>query len=299
MSDMFSNVQGEMWDALVKTRPEMLFLIGDLCYTDTFSKTDEAQLWRRFAQSRNQFAVYKMKNLIPTLATWDDHDFGGNNLGREYQFIESSTTNFMTYVAQDVWQNGPLSRGPGVSHCFEAFGLRFQLMDARTFRSQRTATNDNTHWGAAQEEWLLASLDRETRPTFIMNGSQIYGGYMQKDSYEFNHFESLRRITSELRRVSSPVIYVSGDIHASELMRIESEQLGYETFEITSSGIHSFINPFDASYVNPRRLAAKMDFNFTVIEAAAVGPDRVDLGITAYGRNRKVFYTHTASVARG
>ncbi len=298
-ADPLAGSQGNMWDSVVAAKPEMIFFIGDLCYSDFYGATDEAKLWARFANSRNKLKYYKMKSLIPTLFTWDDHDFGANNTGRDYPYITGSTRNFYSYIAQDPFAtNSPIVRGPGVANSFNAFGLNFALMDDRTFRANRTDKQDLTHWGQQQEEWLIDNLSTQQRPTFLLNGSQVFGGYLAKDSYEYNHPQSLQSMLQRIQQVESPVIFGSGDVHFSEVMKLEKSLLGYESLEIVSSGIHAVISPFGGLKKNPRRLKGQKALNFTIVETSDVTASGVQLDITSIGTNSKIHYQHSTRVDR-
>ena len=99
-----------------------------------------------------------------------------------------------------------------------------------------------------------------------MNGSQFFGGYLKKDAFEFWHLDNFKDVCRELSKQEAPVVFASGDVHFTEYMRIEPEILGYPTFEIVSSAIHSTTIPFNhLRKKNPRRINANSANQFTVV----------------------------------
>lgn len=239
MKDNKQAEREEMWDNITITMPDMVFLIGDTCYSDNGnSAADEAGYWRRYCETRSLISHFRQKKLTPTLAIWDDHDFAGNNADSTFQLKASNKELFKLF-----WDNEPqekvLLKGPGISQIFTAFGQRFFMMDSRYYRSPRTQTNRPVQWGTEQELFLFENMAKNKTPVWLMNGSQFFGAYLQKDAFEFWHLENFKDVCRELSRQEAPVVFASGDVHFTEYMQIEPEVLGYKTFEITSSAIHS------------------------------------------------------------
>ena len=46
-----------------------------------------ARLWRRHAEARMTLEIYYSKRLYPIFATWDDHDFGKNDAGKQFPYV--------------------------------------------------------------------------------------------------------------------------------------------------------------------------------------------------------------------
>lgn len=268
MNDYFHRKR--MWSSLSEQKPDMMFFIGDSVYADHPSRierraADPRQLWERFVESRNKLAVYKMKDLIPILAVWDDHDFGSNNSNRHYPYVNESKHNFLTFFAQDGRDNG-LEHGPGISMKFEAFGKDFYFLDGRSFRTAEKETNPSV-LGQDQEGWLFSHLRGSSRPAWLITGSQWFGGYFEKESYEHTHPFSFKTFLRDLKNTGARVQFVSGDVHFSEVMEIEADILGYTTLEICSSSMHSLAFPgWHRTKHNPRRIKASSSHNFTLVQ---------------------------------
>ena len=296
MMDVLEAFQDAMWNALSASKPEFMFFIGDSSYTDIGGGDNAKDHWRRHIESRRTFNVFKWKRLVPVYATWDDHDFGGNNvdgtLSRKLQSLKA-------FKAMWGWvPRGPGSLGPGVSGHVDLCGQRFFLMDDRFFRDPK-GTAKGRQWGAQQEGWIMTELAKSSAPAWIMNGGQFFGGYLGKESFEYDHPTELATITRTLKEIEAPAVLVSGDVHFSEVMKIEKAQLGYETFEVTSSSILSTTNPIqDTKKVNPRRLTSTWHHNFVVIDSEARKPGALDFRVRSIGRGVKVYFDKTLSVRR-
>jgi alkaline phosphatase D len=291
MSDFYRNACVKMWDALHNQNPDVTFLIGDTVYAD-HSDGKPLSVWGRYVDVRNRIGIFRHKNLTPILASWDDHDFGKNNADGSYHQKAFMRNLFATFWMYPEERNYNL--GGGVYQDIKLFGHKFYLMDCRYFRSS------TTHFGADQEDKLFADLQNDNTPTWLMNGSQFFGGYLKQDSYEYHQNASFRQFGQKLKTVNAPVVFVSGDIHYSELMHIEPQILGYRTFEITSSSIHSFTFLQQHNFRrNPRRLekCATSKHNFKVIEIDN-RTSEFKFKVTCMGDEKKYYYQKSLEVVR-
>lgn len=245
--DSFQKEQKIMWSQIWAAKPQMLFLIGDNVYADKKlghkGPAKPTDIWKRYVETRRTLEAFKKETLIPTLAIWDDHDYGANNGDRDYPYKTESAQIFRVFFAQDEVDN-VLEKGPGTSFFFTAFQQGFIFLDNRSFRSPNGEKSpDQTHWGALQERWLLSKLNYSNRPVWIINGDQIFGGYHDFESYEGNHPSSFKQMMRALSKKASPVVFLTGDRHLAEIMKIEPKVLGYTTYEFTTSGVHANVYP--------------------------------------------------------
>lgn len=285
MRDTKVNLQSSMWAALEGSEPDLLFMLGDNVYVDDGDgKVTEEKIWRRYVETRNTLDLYQLPKLIPTLATWDDHDFGENNTFGSTYWKDASRIVFRALYAQDALVP-EVSWGPGVATSFSAYGQRFYLMDNRSFREGKTF--GKTHWGSAQEKWLFNSLENNKSPAWLMNGSQFFGGYRMGWSYEGNHATSFKKMLARLKKIKAPVLFASGDVHYSEVMRVEKDHLGYESFEITSSSMHS--NAKAPKKGNKRRITSTGAYNF-VIANTEVLESGLGLELKSIGSGSKTLF---------
>lgn len=287
--DTKAEFQSPMWQSLIQTKPDLMFLLGDNVYVDDETNDNhdplsEERLWRRYVETRLTLDLFHMQNLIPTLATWDDHDYGLNNAYGETPYREASTYVFQTLFAQDALMP-EVTWGPGVAVSFSAYGQRFYLMDSRSFRTEPLIGKN--HWGTAQDEWMLGNLASAADPGWILSGSQIFGGYREGWGFEKTHPELLKKILKQISKIEAPVLFGSGDVHYSEVMKIESELLGYETIEITSSSMHSKAS--QPRVGNQRRVVSTGEYNFVLAEVDVVDK-ALNMNLRSYGSGTNQFF---------
>jgi alkaline phosphatase D len=295
MSDDFPDVQRDMWRAMQAQQPDVIFVLGDAAYLDPQNKPPtEESLWRRHVISRSKMDVFLWKTLRPVISVWDDHDYGMNNAGHDFPLKQASAGMFRALFGSGEAEG--YEAGPGESKLLTLFGQRFFLMDCRSWRKAGEA-----HWGSEQEEWLLDRIGSGAEPAYLMNGSQYYGAYHGYDSFEKEHPRQLKRLMEALSDVEAPVVLCSGDVHFSELMRIGPEEMGYETYELTSSSIHSYYSQIKAEVENPRRLEFTKRYNFLTVDPRVTRPSaraRLELRVRSIGRANDQIYARALSVAR-
>src|SRR5690606_9845752 len=89
--DHYAKEQGDMWRSLANEKPDFILTIGDNVYGDrdqqTFYKEGVPShvLWKRYTEMRQKVDLYKLRELVPVVAVWDDHDYGVNDGDRRYK----------------------------------------------------------------------------------------------------------------------------------------------------------------------------------------------------------------------
>jgi len=278
--------QADIWKDLVSKKPQMLFFVGDSVYADRgapASGANPSHLWSRFCDARNTLDIFFSPRLIPILAVWDDHDFGLNDSNSEnYPFVEASQKNFLSFFAQEESHCEFLKRGPGISSALRFKNQLVILADDRSYRKPRGSKDRYAHWGQEQENWMLSLIEQTRGPSWIMNGSQVFPSVLWKESVSGEHKAQFKGFLNELSKRDSKVIFASGDVHYSEISRIETEAIGYETFEVTSSSMHSKSFPgFPDIVPNDRRIASTGSRNYVLV-GSTPRENGADLTVTSY-----------------
>ena len=266
--------KADIWQDLVDKNPQIIFFLGDHVYADHGAPLGATpyKLWERFCEARQTLDIFFAPRLIPILATWDDHDFGLNNAHSEnYPHVKKSQVNFLSFFAQDEDYCHFLRRGPGVSSAFQWNSQLFVLLDDRSFRKPKRSKDRYAHWGEEQEKWMLNLIRENSGPVWIMNGSQFFPQSIFQESVSRNHQVQFEGVMAELKNISSKIIFASGDVHYSEVSKIEKKFLGHETYEITSSSIHSKNSPGGLHVIpNSRRIAGTNSRNYIIVNSNIV-----------------------------
>lgn len=252
----------DIWDEFANQAPELAFFIGDNVYCDRKTLNEKVDvpdpqlIWERYVATRLRLSFYYQKKLTPVLATWDDHDFGANNATGSFPYATEARATFEAFFAQD--ETPDLRAGPGIARGFSAFGANFILLDGRSFRGESML-------GAEQRDWLRSQL--AALPTWVLTGTVWFGAYGEFDSFEGDFPQEFSEVMKIIKDSGAVAAFASGDVHYSELMDIEPAVLGYPTFEIVASSMHSLTFPGQhLRFTNPRRREADSTHNFVIFE---------------------------------
>jgi len=245
-----------IWDSIVEQKPDLFLMIGDNIYADT---DDMDVMKAKYAQLAAKPGFAKLRQSCPILATWDDHDFGRNDAGEEYEHKAESQRIFADFfeLADDA---GPRHR-PGVydAHLFGPPERRIQiiLLDTRYFRSSlvgRPKKNGDgvrppyrpnedesaTLLGEAQWQWLQEQLKVPAKLRIVATSIQFVSD--RHDWEKWNNFphERQRLIDLIAKTKAGGCVFVSGDRHMAELSMLKPGVDGapYPLYDLTSSGLN-------------------------------------------------------------
>ena len=251
----FQKVAERIWHQVESLKPDVILLAGDNVYADEWHFVGKkilpqaGQIWQRNVHTFQSLPLLKFKHLIPALTTWDDHDYGRNDGDKSWGEARDNWNpageakkSFGAFFSSSI-VNRHHQKGPGVSSRTDVLGHRFIFLDNRTFRTPGDQVHG--HWGKKQELFLMDQIENSPHPVLMVNGGQFFGGYLKKESFEYNHpshFQGFKERIRSLYRVNpdlAPFALISGDVHFSEIMRIEKEQFGFQTYEFTSSPWHN------------------------------------------------------------
>ncbi|MCB9741337.1 MAG: alkaline phosphatase D family protein [Alphaproteobacteria bacterium] len=213
-----------IFGAIAATNPDAFLFIGDNHYGNTDDLSALRQ-WYRWAHERPLRAELMMDT--PIYATWDDHDYVGNNTDGS-----ASGRGVALRVFEEYWANGRYGSeaAAGVYSTHRLGPVELVLLDDRYHRG-----NDGTLLGEAQTQWLLDTLEASDAPFKLLAcGSQFT---LDGSSDSWANFPDAQAALLEAiaTRGISGVVLLSGDIHRSELRWVPGAEGGYDLPELTSS----------------------------------------------------------------
>jgi alkaline phosphatase D len=214
-----------IFSSIAAEEPDLFLFIGDNHYANSDNLGALRWYYRRALELPERAALAAT---TPTLATWDDHDFTGNNTDGTEPGRDTALRAFGEY-----WANPSvgLDGTPGVFFSHTRGDVDLFVLDDRYHRG----LNDSM-LGSGQLQWLLDSLDASTA-TFklIASGSQ-WTGEGSGDSWA--SFLTERDIVFDFIREQriDGVVLLSGDVHRTELRLIDRSAAGsYSLPELVSS----------------------------------------------------------------
>ncbi|RMG67346.1 MAG: alkaline phosphatase family protein [Bacteroidetes bacterium] len=236
---------------VVDRQAELFIYLGDNIYGDT---EEMSVLQAKYQMLADKPEFQALRAAMPTVAVWDDHDYGANDAGRHYPKKDSSKAMFM-----DFWGVPATSlrrQHPGIygSHMFEENGQRLQLilLDTRTFRDHLLPNDgqgdhkndyrpnpnpDSTVLGEAQWAWLETQLQEPADLRIIASSIQFGHSYNGWESWTNIPHEQQRFLDLIARTRANGVVFISGDVHWGEISRREPERM-YPLYDVTASGIN-------------------------------------------------------------
>lgn len=247
-----------IFDLVVEHKPDLFIFLGDNIYGDSYSIDT---LRKKYQKLADKPSFQNLKRNTEIIATWDDHDYGWNDIGREYPLKEASKELFLEFFEEPDSSSRRDHAGIYHSYEYEIDGNHLQviLLDGRTFRDQLTPYNgeydddrrysfynndygihtnpDSTFLGDEQWTWLEEQLEKPADIRLIGSGTQFgieWNGYEAWANYPH---EQKRMIELIEKTKANGVIFLSGDVHYSELSKMTTDF--YPIYDFTSSGLSS------------------------------------------------------------
>lgn len=223
-----------IFESIRATQPDLMLWLGDNIYLRPVDWSTRGGFYRRYARDR---ALPELQSLLANThhyATWDDHDYGPNNSDRSFSLKGVALEAFI-----DNWVNPSygLPQLPGVFGQFTWNDIDFFLTDNRYHRApSRAPTGPDKHQlGPAQLEWLLDALTSSKAPfKVVVSGGQVLSPFDRFEGYAQHPDERDALIAGIADRRIEGVVFLSGDRHIGELVRVQLEGL-YPLYDYTSS----------------------------------------------------------------
>ena len=250
-----------LWNAILTNDPDLFLWGGDNIYSDT--DDHEKMKADYFLQKQNK-SYQKILDKMPVMGTWDDHDYGLNDGGKEWHFKEESQQLFLDFF--DVPENSQRRSREGVYHAevFNSAGgsVKVITLDTRYFRDELVRSDDpdkrykpstGNILGQKQWEWLASELEKSNADfNVIMSSIQILSvehGYETWGNFP-SEIEKLKELIVSSK--AKNVILLSGDRHISEFSKKDVDGLNYQLFDFTSSGLNNNWETFSGEPNNNR-----------------------------------------------
>ena len=231
--------------SVVEKQPDLFVYLGDNIYGDT---KDMKVLLGKYGLLSCKPEFQNLLQSCKVIATWDDHDYGTGDGGREYPKKEESKNIFL-----DFWNEPAVSErrnhlGIYTSYYYGDSAHRVQiiLLDSRTFRSPLIEdANENyvanydsstTMLGAVQWNWLKNELLKPAQIRIIGSGTQFARSHNGWEAWANFPLEQEKMFQTIKDASASGVIFISGDVHIAELSRMTPAGM-YPVYDMTSSGL--------------------------------------------------------------
>ena len=230
-----------LWKAVGEFDPQVWLWLGDNGYPDVIDGKLIKQNLPKDAFAKNYAALGKSEGMtvlekLPAghiMATWDDHDYGLNDAGKDWERKQDSKEAFGKFWKQEVRADGVYSSrdfGP------EGKRVRVILLDTRYNREDPGPAGDPL--GARQWKWLEEELGRPGANLVVIGSSiQVLAKQHRFEKWE-NFPKAKERLFALIRKSGAKgVVFVSGDRHHAEISKAAETSAGYPLYDVTSSGL--------------------------------------------------------------
>jgi alkaline phosphatase D len=248
-----------IWTPILADAPDLFILLGDNVYADT---DDPVELQAAYNALGNIPGFARLRQSTPIMATWDDHDYGQNDIGKDYVSKEASRRIMLDFFGEPL-DSERRSRADGIytSHTFGEEGRRVQviLLDLRWNRGELMALSDPQQlaWreaqqmgpyeanlradaqllGEAQWTWLEQELQEDVDLRIIGSSIQLLADFTGWETWA-NFPQERQRFFGLLEQYQNePVVIISGDVHWADYSEIRDSGMAWPLIELTSSGL--------------------------------------------------------------
>jgi alkaline phosphatase D len=248
--------------------------LGDIVYADSENPGIIAEAYDVLKESGEYQELLNQD--FPILGTWDDHDYGENDAGKEWPIKEESKDLFLNFL--DVAQEDPIRSRDGVysSHSFgEHKEVKLILLDTRWFRDELikdtlteksyTQNSEGDVLGDAQWKWLENELQDEKAKLYII-GSSIQFLADDHGWEKWGNFPTAkdRLFKNLVLNTNANVVVISGDRHFAEISK--TIKGGKHIYDVTSSGLnHPFIAEADDNRLRVGEVVSEINYGLLKI----------------------------------
>ncbi|MGP1993364.1 alkaline phosphatase D family protein [Zobellia laminariae] len=275
-----------LWDDILKTNPDVWIWGGDNIYADT---DNMKRLRAMYAKQNSVLGYQKLKSEVSVIGTWDDHDYGLNDGGVDFDKKKESQQEFLDFMGVDRDDPRRTQEGVYAAHTYNTpkGSIKILVLDTRYFRTDLTPDTESkkrtkpnaygvgTVLGTTQWNWLTDELKNSTADFNILVSSiQILSNEHGFETWgNFPHeVDKLEKLIVDSK--AKGVIMLSGDRHISEFSKTEISGVDYPLVDFTSSGLtHTYTafngepNPFRVGNVVFTKSFGLIKFNFKTKEA--------------------------------
>ena len=282
------NKRMDHWRTIINYEPDLLILLGDNVYGD-FNNESANQLKQAYKKLSENSNFQYIKNNIPIISIWDDHDYGINDGGRNWEYKNIAKKLFLDFFS--VNSNDVRYKRDGIynSNDILLFNKKIKIvsLDTRYFKDDFILNQDRslnkkykidynknkTILGKEQWKWLNNELKKEYDLLILLSSFQVLStshGW-EKWNNIFYEREKLLKLLNK-NRLS---LILSGDRHLAGIYNYKN------IYEITASSFNQrTFNTIEKDNLRVGELVNKN--NFGIIEL-----DKTNIEIKIIAAKRK------------
>ncbi|TGE15173.1 alkaline phosphatase D family protein [Hymenobacter elongatus] len=293
-----------LWPVIARDKPQVWIWLGDNVYGDT---NDMQVLKQKYDTQLVLPGYQQFRKDVPTIiGTWDDHDYGRNDAGKEYPFKKESQQLALDFLQEP--KDSPRRRQEGIYAAYTYMAgtkkVKVILLDDRYHQDELRRGPDRAYLqnptgdilGEAQWQWLQQQLTGSDADVHIL-GSGIQFLPQQHPYEKWANFPTARQRLLDLLISSQAkgVLLVSGDRHIGEMSKITLAGQTRPIYEITSSGL-THVDPRIVEEPNQYRVGPRVNQQHYGLLRFRQQGKKLLVTATLKGEGNKVFHSEEIEV---
>ncbi len=229
--------ENPFWRWIADSDTDFFLWLGDAVYADT---NDPEKLEAAYLRMLNQDSYQYLLSKKPTIGVWDDHDYGDNNVGRDYRLKDLSQSLFLDFIGEDMLSARWEQNGIYTSYTIGPEGkqVKFLLLDLRYFRDVKSKT---TIMGSEQWAWLDKELsESKAQVHFLVSSTSVLLSPLPFVE-QWSDFRNDYHMLFEMLDSVPGLMFLVGDLHFSGVLKKRIQGRNY--YELMSSGLTHSIPP--------------------------------------------------------
>jgi alkaline phosphatase D len=201
------------------------------------------------------------RSKVPTIAIWDDNDYGGSDIGKTFAHKRRSRDLFLDFWCSEaeaearrrpsgiygLWEFGAPDRRvqiivPDLRYCRSEWAqteaaVRQELGDSGFGPYKPLVADDVSMLGERQWAWLEDCLRRPAELRLFVSSIQLVPEGRGWESWSNFPSEKQRLLDTIQSTGAKGVFVLSGDSHYGEVSYDDKTGIGYPLWDVTSSGM--------------------------------------------------------------
>ncbi len=281
----------EIYTSIYNQHPDFMLWLGDNFYLREADFNSRTGILKRMTHDRATQEFQPLLGSVHHYAIWDDHEFGPNNSDRSFWNKETTLEAFKLFWANPSYG---IKGKPGTTTMFQWADADFFLLDNRYYRAPNDRKfNKDGMLGEDQLKWLIDALIFSYAPfKFIAIGGQFLNPNAGGENHA-TYAEEREIILTEIEAEGiEGVIFLTGDVHRSELSKLDREGT-YPIYDFTVSPFTSGPTTWD-NPINPLRIDGTLvkKRNYAIFEFDGPRKDR-KLKCTVYDKDGNLFWDYS------
>ncbi|MBM3176829.1 MAG: alkaline phosphatase family protein [Bacteroidetes bacterium] len=237
----------QLWKEVLEVKPDAWVWTGDNVYADT---RDMEKMRAMYEKQKSHPDYQLLRSKAKIYGTWDDHDYGENDGGKNFTMKAQSKIELMRFL--DLTNDEALDAHEGVYQSYDLKNksgvVRLILLDTRSFRDDLVPSKtkgrrydinpEGDVLGEAQWQWFEKELSRPGADVFMV----ITSIQLIPVEHGFEKWANLPKARQKFLDVlskapSQNIFLVSGDRHIAEVSALTIPGWKNPLYEFTSSGL--------------------------------------------------------------